>query len=164
ERDLAEVHVIQLAIERDRIALDGGNGSSLCLPGIEIRGRQDNLVTDPPARRVQDLYGGAACGGRVGQLGPGVLPVTVQAQGSAHDHDPAVTAVISTHSTKVFAFDVVGEGDGRLARVGAGLAANLQLPMQHDPLGGQFKVFVVGEAEFAVDRHTAQRRWTDVED
>jgi hypothetical protein len=33
ERDLAEVHVVQFLVERDRIALDGGNGSPLGLPG-----------------------------------------------------------------------------------------------------------------------------------
>src|SRR5262249_11763496 len=31
-------------------------------------------------------------------------------------------------------------------------------------LGGQFKVLVVGEAEFAIDSQTTQRRRTDVED
>ena len=92
-------------------------------------------------------------------------PITVQVQGSAHEHDPAVTAVIrSTHSTDIFVFDVVGEGNGRLARVGPGFGADFQFPVQHDPLGGQFKVGIVGEAEFAVDRQTAQRRRTDVED
>ena len=63
-----------------------------------------------------------------------------------------------------FIIDVVGEGDCRLARVGAGLSADFQFPVQHDPLGGQFKVAIVCEAEFAVDRQTAQRRRTDVED
>ena len=47
---------------------------------------------------------------------------------------------------------------------GPGFSANLQLPVQHDPLGGQFKILIVCEAEFAVDRQTAQRRRTDVED
>ena len=51
EGDLAEVHVVQLLVERDRISPDGGNGAPLGLPGIEIRGREDNLVADPPARR-----------------------------------------------------------------------------------------------------------------
>ena len=68
EGDLAEVHVVQFLVERDRIALDGGNGSPLCLPGIEIRGREDNLVAGPPASGVQDLYGGAACLGRLASL------------------------------------------------------------------------------------------------
>ena len=49
-------------------------------------------------------------------------------------------SVRSTHSTDVFVFDVVGEGDGCFARVGSGFGANLQLPVQHDPLGGQFNV------------------------
>ena len=47
---------------------------------------------------------------------------------------------------------------------GPGFGADLQLPVQHDPLGGQFKVGIVCEAEFAVDGHTAQRRRADVED
>ena len=160
EGDLAEVHVVQFLVERDRIALDGGNGAPLGLPGIEIRGREDNLVTGSPARRVQDLDGGAAGRGGLGQLGPGVLPVAVQVQGSAHDHDSAVTHTL--HG--LFIRDGVGEGNRRLARVGAGLGADFQFPMQHDPLGGQFKVGSVGEAEFAVDRQTAQRRRSDVED
>ena len=145
------MHEVQLLVERDRISADGGNGSPLCLPGIEIRGREDNLVADPPASGVQDLYRIAACFGCPGQLGPSVLPITVQVQGSAHEHDPAVTAVISTHSTHIFVFDVVSEGNCRLARVGFGFRANLQLPVHHDPLGGQFKIFIVCEAQFAVD-------------
>ena len=165
EGDLAEVHEVQLLVERDRISSDGGNGSPLCLPGIEIRGREDNLVADPPARGVQDLYRSAACVGRVGQLGPGVGPITVQVQGSAHEHDPAVNFVSrSTHSTYIFVFDVVREGNCRLARVGGLFSTNLQLPVQHDPLGGQFKIPIVCEAQFAVDRQTVQRRRTDIED
>jgi hypothetical protein len=67
-------------------------------------------------------------------------------QGSAHDHDPAVT-----HCFNVFARDVIGQGNARIARVGAGLSTNLQLAVQHDPLGGQFKIFFICEAQFAVD-------------
>src|SRR4029450_2438639 len=112
EGDLAEVHVVQFLVERDRISANGGNGSPLCLPGIEIRGREDNLVANAPAGGVQDLYRGAACVGRAGQFGAGVGPVTVQGQGSAHEHDPAVNLVIrSTHSTYIFVFDVVREGN-----------------------------------------------------
>ncbi len=37
EGDLAEVHVVQFLVERDRIATDGSNGSPLCLMRIEIR-------------------------------------------------------------------------------------------------------------------------------
>src|SRR6185436_9320524 len=134
-------------------------------PGIEIRGREDNLVTDPPASGVQNLYRGAACVGRVGQLGPGVLPITVQVQGSAHEHDPAVNAVIrSAHSTYVFVFDVVSEGNCRLARVWGLFSTNLQLPVQHDPLGGQLKILIVCEAQFAVDRQTVQRGRAGIED
>ena len=64
----------------------------------------------------------------------------------------------------VFTRDVIGQGNGRIARVGVGFTANLQLPVQHDPLGGQFKISIVCEAQFAVDRQTAQRRRTDIED
>ena len=96
-----------------------------------------------------------------------LLPVPVQVQGAAHEHDPAVNALTRDSrcgNTDVFAFDVVGEGDGRLARVGPGFGADFQFPVHHDPLGGQFEILVVSEAQFAVDRHTAQRRRTDVED
>src|ERR1700690_2364658 len=87
------------------------------LMGIEIRGREGNHGAGPPAGGVQDFNRVAACLGGPGQLRPGVRPVTVQVQGSTHHHDPAVTAVIrSTHSTYVFVFDVVGEGNCRLAR------------------------------------------------
>jgi hypothetical protein len=164
EGDLAEMHVVQFPVERDRISADGGNGAPLCLPGIEIRRREDDLVANPPAGGVQDLYRGAAGVRRAGQLGPGVGPITVQVQGPAHEHDPAVDAVIrSTDSTDVFVFDVVGEGNRRPACMGSGFGANRQFPVHHDPLGGQFEVSGVGEAEFAVDRQTAQRRRTDVE-
>ena len=137
---------------------------SACLGSKSVDARTISSPTRQPAA-FRTSYRGAACVGRVGQLGPGVRPITVQVQGSAHEHDPAVTAVIrSTHSTDIFVFDVVGEGNGRLARMGPGFGADFQFPVQHDPLGGQFKVGVVGEAEFAVDRQTAQRRRTDVED
>src|SRR6185436_814360 len=164
EGDLAEVHVVQFLVERDRSPADGGNGSPLCLPGIEIRGREDNLVTDPPTGGVQDLYRGAACVGRVGQLAPGVLPIfTVQVQGSAHEHDPAVNFVRrSAHSTYIFVFDVVREGNCRLAGVRGFFSTDLQFPVQHDPLGGQFNILIVCEAQFAVDRQTVQRRRTDI--
>ena len=64
---------------------------------------------------------------------------------------PRSTAVRrSTHSTDVFVFDVVGQGDGRLLRVGFGFRADFEFPVHHDPLGGQFEIFVIGEAQFAV--------------
>ena len=159
ESDLAEVHVIQLLVERDLVSADGGNAAPLGLSGIVIRRREDNLVAHPPARGVQDLNRSAACLGRAGELGPGVGPITVQVQGSARDHDPAVTHA----SHDVFTLDGIGEGDGRVARVRAGFAANGQLPVQHDPLGGQLQVGVVCEGELAVDGQTEQRRRTDVE-
>ena len=125
----------------------------LHLMGIEIRGSEDNHVADPPASGVQDFNRVAACSGGLGQLRPGVRPVTVQVQGSTHHHDPAITAVIrSTGSLISFVFDVqAGEGTRRLARVGFGFRANLQLSVHHDPLGGQFKIFIIREAQFAVD-------------
>ena len=51
-----------------------------------------------------------------------------------------------------------------LLRVGLGFGADLQLPVHHDPLGGQFEVLIVCEAQFAVDCQTVQRRRTDIED
>src|SRR6185436_21117356 len=108
-----------------------------------------------------------ACVGGVGQLGPRVLAVPMQVQGAAHEHDPAVNALTRDSrcgNTDVFAFDVVGERDGRLARVGPGFGADFQFPVHHDPLGGQFNIFVIGEAQFAVDRQTVQRLRTDIED
>jgi len=89
----------------------------------------------------------------------------VQVQGSTHHHDPAVTAVSrSTHSTHIFVFDVVGEGNCGLSRMGLGFGADFQLPVHHHPLGGQFEILIVRKAQFAVDRQTAQRRRRDVED
>ena len=61
EGDLAEVHVVELLVERDRVAADGGNGATLGLARIEIRGGEDDLVADPPAGGVQHLDRGGAC-------------------------------------------------------------------------------------------------------
>src|SRR6185312_14845192 len=100
--------------------------------------RQDDFVANPPAGSVQDLDRGGAGVRGAGQLRPGVGPVTVKIEGSAHEHDPAVHAVrYSTHSTDVFVFDVVREGDGGLAGVRGLFRADLHLPVQHDPLGGE---------------------------
>ena len=93
------------------------------------------------------------------------FPITVQVQGSAHEHDPAVngsfvppTPLISSSLTLLVKVIVALRVWGWL------FSTNLQLPVQHDPLGGQFKIFIVCEAQFAVDRQTAQRRRTDIED
>ena len=48
----------------------------------------------------------------VGQLGPGMLAVAVQAERAAHQHDAAVA-----HGVDVLAGDLVGQGDGGLVRV-----------------------------------------------
>src|SRR4029453_10115337 len=106
---------------------------------------------DLPAGGIQNLYRGGTCGSGVGQLRPGIGLVTVQVQGSAHEHDAAVDlARVSTDSTDVFVFDVVGEGNCCLAGVGGLFSANLQLPVQHDPLGGEFNVGSICKAELTV--------------
>jgi hypothetical protein len=48
--------------------------------------------------------------------------------------------------------------------MGPGFGADFQFAVQHDPLGGEFEVGIVREAEFAFDGQTAERRRTDVED
>ena len=70
----------------------------------------------------------------------------MQAQGSAHEHDPAVT-----HCVDVFTRDVIGQGNCRVAPVGFGFSTNLQRPVQHDPFCGQFNILIVCEAQFAVE-------------
>ena len=64
EGDLAEVHVVERLVERDRVAADGGDGAPLGLPRIEVGRREDDLVADAPARGVQHLDRGAAGFGR----------------------------------------------------------------------------------------------------
>src|SRR5690606_9456268 len=159
ERDLAEVNVFEGPIERDRIAADGGNRAHLRLPRIVVRRRKDDLVTDSPAGGIQDLDSRAACLGRLGQLRPGVGPIAVQVQRAAGDHDAAVAH--AGHG--VLALGLVGEGERRIVCVGAVLAADGQLPVQNDPLGGQLEVGIVREGQLAVDRQTAQSRRADVE-
>ena len=83
EGDLAEVHVVELLVERDGVAADGGNGAPLGLPGVEVRRGEDDLVADFPALGIEHLDRGGAGVGRGGQLGPGVGAITVQVQGSA---------------------------------------------------------------------------------
>src|SRR6185437_5336515 len=93
------------------------------------------------------------------EFGPGIRPVTMQVQGSALDHDPAVA-----HSIVFFTMNIVGESDGRLARVGFGFSADLQFPEHHDPLGGELDVGFVREAEFACDMQAVQRGRTDIQE
>ena len=107
EGDLAEVHVVELLVERDRVAADGGNRAPLGLPRIEVRRRQHNLVARAPTSRVQDLYRGAARIGRIGELSPRILAVAVQVQRPAHQHDPPVAPVpAAVNAIIVTAYDV----------------------------------------------------------
>ncbi len=76
----------------------------------------------------------------------------MQVQGSAHEHDPAVTAVISTIPPKSSMLSV--EGNGRLVRGSASVP--ISNFVHHDPLGGQFEIFM-SAAQFAADRQTVQR-------
>src|SRR6185503_17022714 len=160
EGDLAEVHVVELAVERDLVAADGGDRAPFGLARIEVRRRENDLVTDAPTCSVQyfDRRAAGFCG--VAELGPSVGPIAVQVQCAARDHDPAVTHA----GHDVFVGDGVGEGDRRVARVRARFAADRELAVQHDPLGGQLEVGVVRERELAVDRETAERGRADVED
>src|SRR4030095_4163058 len=80
ESDLAEVHVVELLVERDRTSADGGNGSPLGLAGIEIRRCENDLVADLPAGGIQNLYRGGGCGSGGGQPPPGIGLVTLQVQ------------------------------------------------------------------------------------
>ena len=153
------MHVVQRLVERDRVAADGGNRATLGLPGIEVGRGEDDLVAHPPLSGVEHFNRVAACLGGLRELGPGVGAVAVQVEGAAGEHDAAVA-----HAHHLFIFDVVGERDGGLVRVGLGFGADRQLAVHHDPLGRQFQVGVVREAELAVDRHTIQWRRTDVED
>ncbi len=160
EGDPAEVHEFELAVERDRVAADRGDGALLGLPGIEVGRGEDDLVALAPAGGVEDLDPRAAGFGGAGELGPGVLAVAVQAQRAAHEHDPAVA-----HGVDVLVGHLVGQGDRRVVPVGFGLAADLQLAApQVDPLGVEPDVAIVREAELAVDRQAAQRGRIDVQD
>jgi hypothetical protein len=159
------VHELQLVVERDRVSSDGGNGSPLCLPGIEIRGREDNLVADPPTAAFRTSIEVLPALAVSGQLAPGVLPISPcrfrvppmsMIPRSTLSFVPP-TPLISSSLT-LFVKVIVA------LRCGGLFSTNLQLPVQHDPLGGQFKILIVCEAQFAVDRQTVQRRRTDIED
>ena len=47
---------------------------------------------------------------------------------------------------------------------GPGLSADLQLPVNHDPLGGELQIRRVGKTELAHDRESTQRRRAHIED
>src|SRR6185503_11232453 len=91
EGDLAEVHVVELAVERDLVAADGGDRAPFGLARIEVRRRENDLVTDAPTCSVQyfDRRAAGFCG--VAELGRSVGPIAVQVQCAARDHEPAVT-------------------------------------------------------------------------
>ena len=147
------MHVVQFLVERDRVCADRGNRAPLGLPGIVIRRREDNLVADLPASGVQDVDRVAAC-----VSGPDSFVQEFVRLPCRFRVPPKIMIPRSPTLHGLFIRDGIGEGNRRLARVGAGFGADFQFPVQHDPLGGQFEVSVVGEAEFAVDRQAAQRR------
>ena len=92
-------------------------------------------------------------------------PVTVQIEGSAHEHDPAVTRSVVPPIPLMSSPLTLSVRVMVALRVwGWPFRADLQLAVQHDPLGGQFEVLIVREAQLAVDRQTVQRRRTDIED
>ena len=161
EGDLAEVHVVELLVERDVVASDGGNRAALGLAGIEVRRGEDDLVADFPALGIQHLDRGGAGVGRRGQLGPGVgvrspcrfsVPPEIMMPRSPM---PAMMSSPFTLSVKVMV---------ALRVWGLASVPICQLAVQHDPLGGELQVGVVREGELAVDRHAAQSRRADVQD
>src|SRR5690606_8091925 len=81
-------------------------------------------------------------------------------QRAARDHD----AAIAHAGHHVLALYVIREGDRGVACVRPVCGADLELAVQHDPLGGQLEVGVVREDELAVDREPCKRRRADVED
>ena len=83
EGDLPEMHVVERPIERDRIAVDGGNGAPLGLPGIEVGRGEHDLVADPPAGGVEHFDRVAAGVRRSSPAWSRRSPVAVQAQRAA---------------------------------------------------------------------------------
>ena len=84
------MHVVELLVERDRVAADGGNGAPLGLPGIEIRGGEDNLVADRQPAAFRTWIEVAPALAVADSLVQVLVGGTVQVQGSAHEHDAAV--------------------------------------------------------------------------
>jgi len=165
EGDLAEVQESSFLSSVIVLPRDGSNGSPLCLMGIEIRGREDNLVADPPSSGVQDFNRVAACLGGLDSFVQEFVrlpcrfrvPPMSMIPRSLRSFVPPIPLISSslTLSVRVIvAWRVWG-----LASVPI-----FQFPVHHDPLGGQFEVLIIGEAQFAVDRQTAQRHRADIED
>ena len=151
------MHVLERFIQRDAVAPDGLDVAPFGLARIEVRGGKDDLVAGAPLAGVQHVDSGAAGLGSLAQLGPGVAPVTVQVQGAARHHDAAVS-----HAVDVFIGHIVGQGDGRVARMRLAFRADLQFATHEDPLGGELEILVVTEAEHAVNVNAVQGRRIDV--
>src|SRR5690606_26595139 len=122
EGDLAEVHVLERAVERERVALNRGDRARLGLARIEVGRSEHDLVAFAPARGVENFDLGAAGFGGLRQLGPGMLAIAVQAELAAHQHNAAIA-----HGVDVFARMIVGERDRGLAGIRLGLTADVEL-------------------------------------
>ncbi len=158
--DPAEVHVLQGLVEGDvSPSMAAMVRSSVCFESKSVEARAITSPLRQPAA-FSTLILAAPALAVAESLVQAFLRSAVQAQGAAQHHDAAVA-----HGVDVLILDGVGQGDGRLAGVGLGLAADVQLAAgQVDPLGRQLQILVVGEAELAVDGQAAERRRTDVED
>jgi hypothetical protein len=106
------VHVVQFLVERERIPLMAEMvRRSACLGSKSVDARTISSPTRQPAafRTSIEVLPASAVLASLVQV---FVPITVQVQGSAHEQNAAVNAVVrSTHSTDIFVFDVVGEGD-----------------------------------------------------
>src|SRR5690606_18776768 len=153
EGDLAEVHVLERTVERDRVALNRSDRALLRLARIEVGRSEHDLVAFAPARSVENLDTVAAGFGGAGELGPGVLAVAVQAELAAHQHDAAVA-----HRVHVFTRMIVGECDRGLAGVRLVFAADVELAAaQIDPLGLEIDVAIVPKPKLAVQDRKSTR-------
>src|SRR5690606_1153136 len=147
EGDLAEVHVLERTVERERVALNRSDRALLGLARIEVGRSEHDLVALAPARGVENLDTVAAGFGGPRQLAPGMLAIAVQAELAAHQHDAAVA-----HRVDVFAWELVGERDRGLAGVRLVLAADVELAAaQINPLGLEVHIAVVRKPELAID-------------
>src|SRR5690606_11050881 len=89
EGDLAEVHVLERAVERERVASNRGDRALLRLARIEVGRSEHDLVTLASARGIENLDTVAASFGGLRKLAPGMLAIAVQAELAAHQHDAA---------------------------------------------------------------------------